>query len=319
VNELKEKVAQVLSRVTYVIGYGASVDPLHAAPMFIRRAEEVDRLQWNRFCIHNLATYLPPQKRPPGWLFEQNEKIGVLLKGCDSRSVVQLLQEGAISRDKLVILGLPCWGMIDITKLQQRIDIHKVNRVELDEQTIMVFTNTAEVSADVTELLYDKCLACEYPNTLIYDEFIGEKREKPGGITPFAQVSQLEQMSLEERAAFWKEEFARCIRCNACRNVCPLCYCQNQCLLDTRVPHWARERVDAESNRWYHLIRAFHLAGRCTECAECARVCPMRIPVNLLPMKMNRELLELFGWRSGIKEDEKPPLMSFQLEEERIG
>jgi ferredoxin len=317
--ELKEKIAKALPQVTYFIGYGPGFDPLHVVPVFIREEKEIDKLQWNRFCIHNLATYLPPQKRPPGWLFDPEEKIGVLLKGCDSRSVIQLLQEGIINRDKLVVLGLPCWGMIDITKLQKRIDVNKVNRVELDEQTIMAFTNTAEVSADVSELLYDKCLACQYPNTLIYDEFIGQKREDQGIAEPFTKVTELERMSLEQRAEFWQRQFARCIRCKACRNVCPVCYCQNTCLLDTRVPHWAKERVDAQSNTWFHLIRAFHLAGRCTECGECARVCPVNIPINLLPMKMNQELFELFGWRSGIKEDEKPPLMSFMLEEEKIG
>ncbi len=317
-NELKEKVAGVLPKVTCFIGYGAGFDPLRVAPVFIRKTEDIDRLQWNRFCVHNLATYLPPHKYPPGFLFEADEKIGILLKGCDSRSVVQLLQEGIIDRRKLVIIGLPCWGMIDVTKLQGRIDINKVNRVELDEQTIMVFTNQAEVSADVSELLYDKCKACQHPNTLIYDEFMGEKRELTKDIEPFTQVSQLEQMGLSARAEFWDKQFARCIRCKACRNVCPLCYCQNQCLLDTRVPHWTKERVDAQSNRWFHLIRAFHLAGRCTDCGECARVCPMNIPINLLPMKMNQELFELFNWRAGTREGEKPPLMSFQLEEEKI-
>ncbi len=318
-NELKQKVAEILPKVTYFIGYEAGFDPLRVAPVFIRKPEDINRLQWNRFCDHNLATYLPPQKRPPGFLFEAGEKIGVLLKGCDSRSVVQLLQEGIVDREKLVILGVPCWGAIDIAKLQSRIDVNKVSRVELDEQTIMVFTDTAEVSVDVSELLYDKCKTCQHPNTLVYDEFIGEKRDPPQDIEPFALVTQLEQMSLGARAEFWEKQFSRCIRCKACRNVCPLCYCQNQCLLDSRVPHWTKERVDAKSNRWFHLIRAFHLAGRCTDCGECARVCPVNIPINLLPMKMNRELFELFGWRAGTNEDEKPPLMSFKLEEEHIG
>jgi L-lactate utilization protein LutB len=147
---------------------------------------------------------------------------------------------------------------------------------------------------------------------------IGEEREGEAAGKTFEKVYQLEKMGLEENAAFWEGEFARCIRCNACRNVCPMCYCQNQCLLDSRKPNWTKERVDVQSNRWYHLVRSFHLAGRCTECGECARVCPMNIPINLLPMKMNRELFELFGWRSGVKEGEKPPLMNFQMEEEKI-
>lgn len=322
---LKQKVAETLPQVTYIIGYGTGFDPLHMTPLFIRKPEEINDLQWNRFCIHNLATYLPPQKRPPGWLFEPDEKIGVILKGCDSRSVMQLLGEDIIKRDKLVIIGIPCEGIIDVNKLRmhiddqlrRRIDIHKVSKVELDEKTINVFTDTAEVSFDIKELLHDKCLNCEYPNPLIYDELVGEKKEKHSDADTFAPLSDLERMSLEEREAFWEKEFSRCIRCNACRNVCPICYCQNQCLLDTRTPHWVKERVNPPNNQWYHLIRAFHLAGRCTECGECARVCPVNIPINLLPMKLNRELLELFNWRSGIT-NEKSPLMSFKLEEESI-
>jgi len=316
---LKEKVAKVLSELTYVIGYGSGFDPLHARPIFIREENEIEQLVWNRFCIHNLATYLPPQKRPPGWLFDPYEKIGVLVKGCDSRSVGQLLQEGAIKRENLVILGLPCSGMIDVRKLKERINISQVNRLEVDEQTIMVFTETDEISADINELLYDKCQQCTYPNPLIYDELVGEKLEvDPASKHPFAVLEGLNNSSIKERAAFWEACFARCVRCYACRNVCPMCYCQNQCLLETRVPHWLKTQVDVSQNMWFHLIRAFHLAGRCTDCAECARVCPVNIPVNLLTLKMSQELLELFGWQAGIDPEAKPPLMTFQLEEEKI-
>ena len=317
---IKEKAGPLLEQVAYIIGYGAGYDPLHVRPVFIKSKEELDKLVWNRFCIHNLSTYLPPLKNPQ--VLDPEEKIGVVVKGCDSRSILSLMQENAIDRDRLVILGVPCEGMIDLNKLEKRYDIHKTNKVELNKETIKISGEAGEETFDVKELLYDKCLLCEYPNPLIYDELVtvgGEEKgaeQASGGI--FSLLSELEEMSLEEREAYWKKEFARCIRCNACRNVCPLCYCQNQCLLDSRTPHWVKERVDAESNRWYHLIRAFHLAGRCTECGECARVCPVQIPVNLLPMKMNMDLFELFGWRSGVKDDEKPPLMCFKMEEDKI-
>ncbi len=317
--ELKKKLVEILPQVSHVIGYEPGFDPLHVAPFFIREAAEVERLVWNRFCIHNLAAYLPPQKRPPGWLFNPEEKVGVLVKGCDSRSIVELLGEGILDREKLLIIGLPCTGKIDPRKLSSQIDIDKVARIEQDEQTIMVFTEQEEVSADLADLYYDKCLECDYPNPLVYDILIGEllkadAHRKP----PFSQLNKLEAMSIPQREQFWGKAFSKCIRCYACRNVCPVCYCQNKCLVEARRPHWSKAEVTLSENRWFHMIRSFHVAGRCTDCGECSRVCPVNIPVHLLSMKINKELWELFGYLAGTDENRKPPLQTFQPEEEKI-
>ncbi len=171
--ELKAAVAQILSQVTCFIGYRAGFDPLHNASLFIRAAGgdplqgEIEQLRWDRFCVHNLAAYLPPQKYPSGYIFTPGEKIGVLLKGCDSRAVIQLLQEGILKRDKLVILGLPCQGMIDINKLSRRMGIQRVTEAVVDGQSVTVFSGKDKVSANISDLLYDKCLSCQYPNTFL--------------------------------------------------------------------------------------------------------------------------------------------------------
>jgi Na+-translocating ferredoxin:NAD+ oxidoreductase RnfC subunit len=53
-------------------------------------------------------------------------------------------------------------------------------------------------------------------------------------------------------------------------------------------------------------MRAFHLAGRCTGCAECERVCPMDIPLMLLNKKLEKEIKELFDYAPGINPKNKP-------------
>ena len=105
--------------------------------------------------------------------------------------------------------------------------------------------------------------------------------------------------ALEERRAYWEKELGRCIRCYACRNACPLCVCKESCIAETRDPHWMSQRQRPTEKMMFHLIHALHLAGRCTECGECERACPMNIPLGKLKKKINMEMLELFGYTAG--------------------
>ena len=47
------------------------------------------------------------------------------------------------------------------------------------------------------------------------------------------------------------------------------------------------------------MTRVLHLAGRCIDCNECERVCPVNIPLRLLNNKMEREAREQFGYEPG--------------------
>jgi len=38
-----------------------------------------------------------------------------------------------------------------------------------------------------------------------------------------------------------------------------------------------------------------HLAGRCVNCGECTRVCPVAIPLHLITTKINLDMVENFG------------------------
>ena len=76
IEKLKEAVRKILPEVDVVIGYRQGFDPLHATPFFMTKPEQVDQLIWNPLCVQNLCSYLPFLKG----------KVGVIVKGCDSRS-----------------------------------------------------------------------------------------------------------------------------------------------------------------------------------------------------------------------------------------
>ncbi len=90
-----------------------------------------------------------------------------------------------------------------------------------------------------------------------------------------------------ERMAFWKAEFDRCMKCYACRQVCPLCYCE-RCVADKNRPTVIDTSATLKGNFAWHITRAFHLAGRCVGCDECTRACPAGIDLRLLNLSLAR-------------------------------
>ena len=123
-------------------------------------------------------------------------------------------------------------------------------------------------------------------------------------------------MSPEERFAFWREELSRCIRCNACRNVCPACSCE-KCVFDNANSGVRNKAAsDPFEENLFHIIRAFHVAGRCTDCGECSRVCPQNIPLHLLNRKFIKDMNELYGeYQAGADMDTKSPLTDFTTDD----
>ena len=130
------------------------------------------------------------------------------------------------------------------------------------------------------------------------------------------ELARLEAMTPQERWSFWKEHFSRCVKCYACRQVCPFCYCE-QCLCDRNRPQAVESTPRPAGNMAWHIVRAMHLAGRCAGCAECERACPMDIPLNLLNRKMAKELKELYGFEAGLEAREKGPLNEYREDDDQ--
>lgn len=306
---LKTIIREVLPSVDVVIGYKKGLDALHPVPCFITSAEEVDGLVLDPACVHNLAAYLPSVKK----------KAAVVVKGCDSRTVVQLLQEGLINRENVVVIGVPCQGTVSARKVLKAIGHRPVAGAVFEGDAVVVKTDKGEVRLTLRDCLADKCLACRYPTPVLADHMAGESIEpKVDDKTAYQDIREFDTRTLEERRAYWLGEFDRCTRCYACRNACPLCVCKESCIAESRDPHWMSQKSTRNEKMMFHMIHAIHLAGRCTECGECERACPMGIPVAKLKKKINMEMKGLFGYEPGISVDDKPPMYTFKVEEEKI-
>ncbi|QJB57432.1 4Fe-4S dicluster domain-containing protein [Pseudodesulfovibrio sp. zrk46] len=307
--ELKSAIKEHLPDLDMVIGWEQGFDPLRTSPIFMRSEADIDKLIWSPLCVHNLATYLPNLK---------GKKVGIVVKGCDSRSIVELLQEKLINQDDLTIFSMPCDGVVSIRKIQNAVgDLDYVEAVEANAETVKVTADGKTYNLKFEDIAASKCGRCQYNTPLISNVFIGEPKNEPKEDN-YDDVIAFEQKSEEERRAFWMGEMDKCVRCYACRNACPMCVCKDHCVAQSRDPHWLTQEDTVENKWFFQMIHAMHLAGRCTECGECERSCPVGIPLLLLKRKLNKEIDELFDYKAGTLIDATPPLQAFKVEEENI-
>jgi formate dehydrogenase subunit beta len=329
IEDLKEEARKLLrdGKVKYIIGYATGSDGWTAAPTFIRKPEDVDKLVWNPTCVHNLTRFLVDEKRRKARQKQPDTRpVGIVVKGCDSRAVVVLLQEKFINRDDVYILGISCEnaGVVDDKKLASRLKGKRPKKVELgDKGQFVVTANGGEkIDFPVQEILAERCLECQANFPVIYDTLNGEKTKRIVE-KPFGSLEKIEAMSGEERWNFWKAEIEKCIRCYACRSVCPMCYC-DECVVDSinlavsadttaeekaQKIKWIQRSAESSENLFYHFVRAIHLGGRCIDCGECERACPLDIPLRFLNKKLEKEAKELFGYEIGF-DVSQPALIS---------
>ncbi len=114
-----------------------------------------------------------------------------------------------------------------------------------------------------------------------------------------AELRKYEALSLEQRREYWQEQFSRCLKCYACRAACPLCYC-SRCTVECNQPQWIPVPAHDLGNLEWNVMRAMHLAGRCVNCGDCSRACPVAIPLYLLNQKLISDVFANFNARSGM-------------------
>ena len=303
-DSIKKISKQILTdcKVDLVIGFRKGTLPMMNEPCLARTEEDVDTFVWDGNCGINLANYLT----------DRNEKIGIVAKGCDSRNIVTHIIENKIDRDQLYIIGVPCHGMIDRRLVNAR--FQNVKSVEDLGATINLVDSQGVKEIARTELLQNNCLTCAHPNPVIYDEMIGDKVAVTESNDRWADVKKIEVLDTAEKWAYFDDLLKECIRCYACRNACPLCYCPT-CFVDESQPQWVGKSQDPVDVRTFHFLRAFHCAGRCTDCGACERACPVGINMRVFTRKLEKDCQEMFDWEAGLTLDVRPPLDTYKIED----
>lgn len=321
--KIKETVRKLFEedKIDIFIGYGEGTLPLRSTPCFITEPDNIEKLVWNSYCLNNLAVYLPrfflPQPRKKD---VKLPKIGILAKGCDGRSIVGLIKEHQLPRENLYIIGIPCEGMMDIKKIQdagckmQEVEI--VEAKKKGDKIVIIDEDEKEIELKKEELLADVCMSCQYTAPVIYDILIGGEKRKTKEEQRTTIIEEFEKKSLEERWKYFEEQVSKCIRCYACRQACPNCYCK-ECFAEQTKPKWIGITDNISDIMFYQIGRIFHQAGRCVDCGACVRACPMGIDLRIFTGKLIKDVKEFFGYEAGISLEEAPPLATFKLDDQQ--
>ena len=309
---LLEKAEKLLAdgTVNRVLGWKKGEFSYDVTPAVFSNIEEMKKdFVFDDFCGANFSKYLIKETR------KGEGKVLVFLKPCDTYSFNQLLTEHRFDKEKVYAVGIACDGMIDVAKIKEQIGEGVVS-IDTTADEIKVETLYDGVKTlDKKDLLQERCVNCKSRKHVYYDELIGEDGEVLDS-KRFDQVAQLEAMTADERFAFWQNELSRCIRCNACRDVCPACTCEKCVFGNPNSGVENKAIADSFEEKMFHIIRTFHVAGRCTDCGECSRVCPQNIPLHLLNRKFIKDINEFYGdYQAGAEAGSRAPLTNYTKED----
>ncbi|MFX1296205.1 MAG: 4Fe-4S dicluster domain-containing protein [Promethearchaeota archaeon] len=307
---MRDTVKHLLSeeKVELIIGYQKGTLPLRTTPCFITKIEDIQKLVWNSCCDYDLTNYLlKPENK--------DKRIGIIVKGCDARALVVCMTEGQIDKEKIIIIGMPCPGILDRKKIEAEIAPKEILEAKVTNDQIIIKGKDFERTLLKRDYIQESCKTCHYNNPPICDILVGgQKIELVTDQELDAKLADFELKSPDEKWNYFTELLSDCIRCYACRNACPICYCKD-CFVDQTQPQWVGKTTNISDVMFYHIIRAFHVAGRCVACGACTRACPMNIDLRLLSRKLQKIVKERYNFEAGMDVEKLPPMGTYTTED----
>lgn len=282
------------------------------------------------------------------------KRIGVVLKSCEIRALIELVKLKQASLNNVVIIGVDCPGTYAVNDFRAMIADKKS---PLDE-----FIKNAGQGID-DEALREACKVCEYPipeNTDITIGIYGSDLKTPIimaksdtgkkildslGIDSQkeseqrkSQITELEKRrndSWEKLILSTQQEvagvenllkfFDACINCHNCMDVCPVCYCR-ECFFDSctfdyeaaKYLSWAKSKGIVKMPKdtlMFHITRMNHMATSCVGCGMCEQACPSAIALLKIYKTVGHNAQKLFDYVPGQSLDDELPLITFREDE----
>ena len=301
IRELSQKLLKD-KKVDCIVGYRKTEIPYLNRLVVIENEDEIDSLIFDYFCRYPSPTILPKLK---------GKKIAIIAKGCDSRAINLLISEKQIERKDLYIIGVECQGVIDPQKIRKIMP--DTSSINIQNEKVILDNGNKKEEYSLNELLCESCKRCNYPTPIEYDILLGENRNKQKRDYTHL-LDDFEAKDNKQRWELTRDEFSKCIRCYACRQICPLCYC-NECFVDCNNPNWLDKGLAESDLIFWNIGRLYHMAGRCVDCGACSSVCPVGIQFDKYLLSLERTSAERFDFIPGLNNTQLPPLQTYKTED----
>ncbi|MEG6522655.1 4Fe-4S dicluster domain-containing protein [Desulfotomaculum sp. 1211_IL3151] len=288
------------------------------------------------------------------------EKVAVVLRSCEVRALIELVKLQQAKLDNLLIIGVDCVGTFPASDYAEMV---KQNKVDPEKWV----SQAADGKNPTGMELRRACTLCAYPEVTNADIMLGWLGMAGGllvaakdevdlaGIdgletasVPDTRSKLIENISTEKAQAKNKavtefkdsvasmeklaEVLATCIKCQNCRQACPICFCR-ECVSAGPIFDHNGDKYMQYANRkgsielptdttLFHLTRVNHMGLSCVGCGQCENSCPMNIPVGLMFQALSQANQDRFEYEPGRSLEEPIPLTVYkehELEELNTG
>lgn len=294
-------------------------------------------------------------------LTPSDRKTAVVIRPCEMRAVIELIKLKQVQPDNLIFIGIDCPGAYSVANYPKFVsenktsdDFVKAGFKWADDTMLRAgcqiceypYPLTADITIGMIGLEPGKVIL--QANTaqgeeifktlgLKIDEDSADAKKRQEALSKFAtdvkdRRKKFFAKTKEEIGGIEKltKVFASCIKCQNCRQACPICYCR-ECVFISPTFELESDKYLRQADKkggirmpadtlLFHLTRMNHMGNSCVGCGACEEACPNDIPLLKLFQLIGSEAQELFGYVPGRNVEEPLPASTFREKEfESIG